>query len=130
MKKIGILALMMLLLAGTGWGASVRLSQSPGRGKRTVEVGDMFYIYMDVLDIDARPEVPKSVPGAKVMYFERTGQNSSYVSVNGKTTQSFSYTYTITLRATKEGSFSYGPPGPTVCISHFSRPCDRGRCPQ
>ena len=109
MKKIGILALMMLLLAGTGWGASVRLSQSPGRGKRTVEVGDMFYIYMDVLDIDARPEVPKSVPGAKVMYFERTGQNSSYVSVNGKTTQSFSYTYTITLRATKEGSFSYGP---------------------
>ena len=100
---------MMLLLAGTGWGASVRLSQSPGRGKRTVEVGDMFYIYMDVLDIDARPEVPKSVPGAKVMYFERTGQNSSYVSVNGKTTQSFSYTYTITLRATKEGSFSYGP---------------------
>ena len=109
MKKIGILALMMLLLAGTGWGASVRLSQSPGRGKRTVEVGDMFYIYMDVLDIDARPEVPKNVPGAKVMYFERTGQNSSYVSVNGKTTQSFSYTYTITLRATKEGSFSYGP---------------------
>ncbi len=109
MKKIGILALMMLLLVGTGWGASVRLSQSPGRGKRTVEVGDMFYIYMDVLDIDARPEVPKNVPGAKVMYFERTGQNSSYVSVNGKTTQSFSYTYTITLRATKEGSFSYGP---------------------
>ena len=51
---------MMLLLAGTGWGASVRLSQSPGRGKRTVEVGDMFYIYMDVLDIDARPEVPKT----------------------------------------------------------------------
>ena len=99
----------MLLLTGIGWGASVRLSQSPGRGKRTVEVGDMFYIYMEVQDIDARPEVPKSVPGAKVMYFERTGQSSSFSSVNGRTTQSFSYTYTITLRATKEGSFSYGP---------------------
>lgn len=109
MKRIGILALLMLLLTGIGWGASVRLSQSPGRGKRTVEVGDMFYIYMEVQDIDARPEVPKSVPGAKVMYFERTGQSSSFSSVNGRTTQSFSYTYTITLRATKEGSFSYGP---------------------
>lgn len=109
MKRIGILALLMLLLTGIGWGASVRLSQSPGRGKRTVEVGDMFYIYMEVQDIDARPEVPKSVSGAKVMYFERTGQSSSFSSVNGRTTQSFSYTYTITLRATKEGSFSYGP---------------------
>lgn len=109
MKRIGILALLMLLLTGIGWGASVRLSQSPGRGKRTVEVGDMFYIYMEVQDIDTRPEVPKSVPGAKVMYFERTGQSSSFSSVNGRTTQSFSYTYTITLRATKEGSFSYGP---------------------
>lgn len=109
MRRIGILALLMVFLAGTGWGASVRLSQSPGRGKRSVEVGDMFYIYMEVQDVDARPEVPKSVPGAKVMYFERTGQSSSFSSVNGRTTQSFSYTYTITLRATKEGSFSYGP---------------------
>ena len=42
----------MLLLTGIGWGASVRLSQSPGRGKRTVEVGDMFYIYMEVQDLE------------------------------------------------------------------------------
>ncbi len=74
MKKIGILALMMLLLAGNWLGCIGKaFPKVRGRGKRTVEVGDMFYIYMDVLDIDARPEVPKNVPGAKVMYFERTG---------------------------------------------------------
>ncbi|MDE6793349.1 MAG: BatD family protein, partial [Muribaculaceae bacterium] len=49
------------------------------------------------------------MPGAKIMYFERTGQSSRFSSVNGKTTQSYSFTYTLTLKAVKEGQFSYGP---------------------
>lgn len=89
--------------------ASVRISESPARGKRSIAVGDMFYINIQVSDIDAAPEKPSNVPGARLMYFERTGQSSSFTSVNGKTSQSFSYTYTATLRALKEGTYSFGP---------------------
>lgn len=88
---------------------SVKLNVSPGRGKREISVGDLFYITMEVKDINGTPEKPSDVPGAKVVYFDRTGQWSSFSSVNGKTTQSVSYTYTITLRAQEEGKFNFGP---------------------
>lgn len=88
---------------------SVKLSVSPARGKREISVGELFYITMEVKDVNGNPEKPSDVPGAKVIYFDRTGQWSSFSSVNGKTTQSVSYTYTVTLRAQQEGSFSFGP---------------------
>lgn len=91
------------------WGASVKLTVDMGRGHRNVEINDLFYIYMDVADIDAVPETPRNVPGAKVLYFERTGSSSSFTSINGKTTQSSSFRYTLTLKAQKEGNFSFGP---------------------
>lgn len=90
-------------------GASVHLSVQGRRGNSAIGVGDLFYIMYEVSNSDASPEKPSSVPGAKVVYFDRTGSSSSFTSVNGKTTQSFSYTYTLTLRATDEGSFSFGP---------------------
>lgn len=88
---------------------SVTLSVSPGRGKREISVGDLFYITIEIKDVDGNPEKPSDIPGAKVVYFDRTGQFSSFTSVNGKTSQSISSTYTVTLRAQQEGSFSYGP---------------------
>lgn len=109
MKKIcSILILMMLSLISLQ-AASVHMSVQSGRGKRSVEVGDQFYILLEVRDSEAKPEIPKSFPGAKLLYFDRTGQSSSYQSVNGHTTMSYSFTYTITLRALKEGSYSFGP---------------------
>lgn len=97
-----------MLLSGIGaYGASVRLSVENGRGRRQIGVGDLFYITYVVSDTESAPQKPSSVPGAKVMYFDRTGQSSSFTSVNGKTTQSYSYTYTLTLRAEKEGSYSF-----------------------
>lgn len=108
-RNITILLLLILGIAAESFGASVRISSSAARGKRSIEVGDMFYIEIEVSDIDAAPERPSNVPGAKLMYFERTGQSSSFTSVNGHTSQRFSYTYTATLRAQKEGTFSYGP---------------------
>jgi len=105
-----ITLLIMLLLGGmSAYAASVRLTVDAGRGRRQAAVGELFYIYYEVSDLDAVPEKPASVPGAKVMYFDRTGQSSRFTSVNGKTTQSFSYTYTLTLRAQKEGSYTFGP---------------------
>ena len=87
----------------------VRLRLEAGRGRNTVAVGQNFYISIEVSDLNAAPEQPKSVPGAKVLYFARTGSSSSFTSVNGRTTQSTSSIYTLTLRAEKEGSFSFGP---------------------
>lgn len=107
MKKL--LYLLILLVSLPAFGGSVKLSFSPGRGKRTVEVNDVFYIYVTVSDVDASLQKIPNVPGAKLMYFEQTGESRSFTQVNGRTTQSSSVTYTATLRAQKEGSYSYGP---------------------
>lgn len=104
-----LLLLALILCVGESFAASVRLSVQSGRGRREIGVGDLFYISYEVSDLEAEPEKPASVPGAKVMYFERTGQSSRFTSVNGKTSQSFSFTYTLTLRAQKEGQYSFGP---------------------
>lgn len=106
-----ICTIFLLLVIGVldVYSQSVTLTMSPGRGKREISVGDLFYIYMVVKDVNSNPEKPSDVPGANLLYFERTGQSSSFSSINGKTTQSTSYTWTLTLRAQKEGSFSFGP---------------------
>lgn len=109
MIKRLLLYLVILAFGLPMWAGSVKISVSPARGKRVIDVGEMFYINIQVEDIDAAPEKPSEVPGARLMYFERTGQSSSFTSVNGKTTQSFSYTYTATMRALKEGNYSFGP---------------------
>lgn len=99
----------IILLGGEAYASSIRLSVQNGRGRREIGVGDIFYISYEVINSDAVPEKPASVPGAKVMYFDRTGQSSSFSSSNGRMTQSYSYTYTLTLRATKEGNYTFGP---------------------
>lgn len=100
----------VLLCSFIAESASVRLSVMTGRGKRDIAVGELFYISYEVTDIESAPEKPTDVPGAKVMYFERTGQSSRFSrSMDGKTTQSYSYTYTLTLRAQQEGSYTFGP---------------------
>lgn len=101
--------LMLLLGAVSAWGASVHLSVQNGRGRGVIGVGDIFYISYQVSNTETAPQKPASVPGAKVLYFDRTGQSSSFTSVNGKTTQSYTFTYTLTLRAQTEGSYTFGP---------------------
>lgn len=109
--KFLIIVLFFAILIGTGdiLAQSVIMSVTPGRGKREISVGELFYITIQVKDLNSTPEKPTDVPGAKVIYFDRTGQSSSFSSVNGKVSQSVSYTYTVTLRAQQEGSFNYGP---------------------
>ena len=110
MRKVCILLLIFLLHVVNGHAAaSVRISDSPGRGKRMIEVGDMFYIFIEVTDLDGVPEQPSKVEGAKVMYFQHTGQSSRVMSRNGQMTQSMSNTWTLTLRAQKEGTYTFGP---------------------
>lgn len=87
---------------------SVKLSVSSERGGG-IGVGDRFYITYQVSNIEDAPEKPASVPGAKIMYFDRTGQSSSFSNVNGTTSRSFTYIYTLTLRAETEGKYTFGP---------------------
>ena len=108
MRRILLCLLACLLAIPSICGASIKLSVSPQRGKNIIEVGDIFYLYITLTDINETPAKP-SLNGAKLIYFDRTSQQSSFSSVNGVTSQSFTYTYTATLRAEKEGTFKYGP---------------------
>lgn len=106
--KIVFFILCLALIAFQHFGASINVSVSPQRGKNKIEVGDIFYINIVVNDIAETPERP-SVNGAKLVYFDRTSQQSNFTSVNGVTSQNFTYTYTATLKAEKEGSYTFGP---------------------
>lgn len=108
-KKFHILLIVALAAVSSAFGASVRVSVSPQRGKSHIEVGDLFYLSIEVTDITAAPQKPDNVGGAKLIYFDRTREESGFSSINGVTTRSYAATYTATMRATKEGSYSYGP---------------------
>ncbi len=108
LSKIAVL-LLCLVSAFMMQAASVHLSVSMPRGQRTIGVGELFYISYEISNSDARPATPASVPGAKVLYFERTGQSSAYTNINGVTSQVRSMTYTLTVKAQKEGNYTFGP---------------------
>ncbi len=101
-----------LLLILTGIAASAagkfQISVSTQTGGDDIEVGEQFYVYMKLDNIDGEPSAP-DVPGAIVKYFTLSSQSSSMSSVNGKVTRSSSRTYVATCSASKEGSFSIGP---------------------
>lgn len=100
--------LILAVVALTGFSASVKISVSPQRGKNQIDVGDIFYLNIVISDINEAPDRP-SLPGAKLAYFDRTAQSSNFSSVNGVTTQSYSSTWTATLRAETAGSYTFGP---------------------
>jgi len=104
-----LIYILALVCAVPVWAGSVRISVSPQRGKNRIEVGDRFYLNIEVSDISEAPSRPDNLPGAKLAYFDRTSEQSSFTSVNGRTSRSYSATYTATFRATKEGNYSYGP---------------------
>ena len=91
-RRIAILLFAALVFGLCANAASVKLTESPARGKRAIEVGDVFYIYIEVTDLRDRPSVPSSVPGAKILYFDHTAQMSQMTSVNGNVRQSTSDT--------------------------------------
>ncbi|MDE7421292.1 MAG: BatD family protein [Muribaculaceae bacterium] len=85
-----------------------QLSVSTQTGGDDIEVGEQFYVYMKLDNLEGEPSAP-DVPGAVVKYFTLSSQSSSMSSVNGKVTRSSSRTYVATCSASKEGSFSIGP---------------------
>lgn len=74
-----IISLLLALIIGLTvemFGAAVRLRVDMPRGRRSISMGDQFYITMEISDMDNTPERPSEIPGAKLLYFERTGQSS------------------------------------------------------
>lgn len=104
-----IFALMILAVSLSATAAGkFQLSVSTQTGGDDIEVGEQFYVYMKLDNIDGEPSAP-DVPGAKVKYFTLSSQASSITSVNGKMTRSTSFTWVATCSATKEGAYSIGP---------------------
>ncbi len=90
-------------------GASVRLNVVMPRGKNSIGEGDIFWITYSLNNMSGNVSRPASAGGCTVMYFDQTGSSSSYSSVNGNVTQSSTIEYTLTLRAKKQGKYTFGP---------------------
>lgn len=101
-----------MLLIATSLVASAagkfQLSVSTQSGADDIEVGEQFYVYLKLDNVDGEPSAP-DVPGTVVKYFTLSSQSSSMVSVNGSVTRTLSRTYVATCSASKEGSYSIGP---------------------
>lgn len=106
--RVVALLLLSFVVSLSAIAGKVQLNLSGVRGHEIGE-GDTFYINITVTDIDAEPSQPKSVPGCQVLYFAHRSSSSSFQSINGRTSQSFTNTYALTLRAVKQGKFSFGP---------------------
>ena len=63
---------MTILLAIPAFANNVRISVTPQRGKNKIEVGDKFYLTIDVTNISEAPARPDNLPGAKLAYLDRT----------------------------------------------------------
>ncbi len=100
--------LLILAAAAASAAGKYQISVATQTGGDDIEVGEQFYVYMKLDNLDGEPSAP-DVPGAVVKYFTLSSQSSSMSSVNGKVTRSSSRTYVATCSATKEGSYSLGP---------------------
>ena len=101
----------ILLLVGAcvaSAAGTIQVQVQTQTGADDIEVGEQFYVYMKLDNIDGEPSAP-TVPGASVKYFTLSSQSSSMTSINGKVTRTSSRTYVATCSASKEGSYSFGP---------------------
>lgn len=104
-----ITLLLLMFFSTVAFAAGVRLHVEAGRGNNSIRKGDTFYIIYKVSDATAAPSTPTSVPGAKVLYFDRTGSSYQSQVINGRSSSTSSTEYTLTLRAVQEGKFTFGP---------------------
>lgn len=113
MKKFFKILLILIITVSVGGvvnAAKLSMSVEYPRGQRSIGVGDAFHIEFVLENAEnVQLKEPANVPGCRVLYFGKTGNSSSITIINGKTTQKSAVIYTLTLRAEKEGTYSFGP---------------------
>ena len=107
-RHIILSVVLMIVAAAANAAGKFQISVETRTGGDDIEVGEQFYVYMKLDNIDGEPSAP-DVPGAKVKYFTLSSQASSFTSVNGKMSRTTSFTWVATCSATKEGSYTIGP---------------------
>ncbi len=107
-KYFSVFVLFILASFSLSAAGKFQVSVSTQTGADDIEVGEQFYVYLKLDNIDGEPAAP-AVPGASVKYFTLSSQSSSFVTIQGKMTSSSSRTYVATCSAAKEGSYSIGP---------------------
>lgn len=100
-----VLAVLLFVSSEAVNAASVQISLSPSNPG----VGDQVYLKIKVVNSNATPSQPSSVPGFKLLYFTMSQSGSSMYSDGHNTTSSTFREYTATLRAVKEGRYTFGP---------------------
>lgn len=98
----------LLLAVLTATAASVQISVSPQRGKSKIEVGDLFYLTINVTSGKIEPKAPE-LKGASLVFFDMVSGSSETYSINGVTHGSYSGQWVATYRAVSAGSYTAGP---------------------
>ncbi len=107
---------MLILLGVIAFGCSlnlsaqkVELSLQSGSGRGPIEIGEQFYVYVTLKNIDAEPVPIRNAGGAEVVYWTLRSSRSSVTSINGRMSQSVEKVYAATLIARKKGNYTIDP---------------------
>lgn len=103
-----LLVCLLLLIGTLSSNAAIRLGIRSNPGG--IGVGDKFQITVTFTNENAATPSITKVPGAKVLYPPVVSrQAESTTVINGNMTRRSEVEYTITLRATEKGNFTFGP---------------------
>lgn len=107
-RKFSILFISLFVSLASAFAGTAHISVSPQRGKSKIEVGDLFYLTINVSGVSSQPKAP-NLPGARLAYFEMMSGSAESYSVNGVTTGNYSGQWVGTYRAQQAGSYTAGP---------------------
>ena len=103
MKRFGFI--LLLFITGIAYGQEVKFEAS---APSVVATGEQFRLSYTLNQEGTNLKVP-TLEGFELLMGPSVSQSSSFSFVNGKSTQSKSYTYTYLLEGTKEGKFQIAP---------------------
>lgn len=98
----------LLILLFVGYGAIADNIRFTMEGPEAVAVGDQFRLSFTLNESGSDLQLP-DLSNFDLLMGPSTSQSSSFQMINGKTTQSTSFSYIFILRAKKEGKFSIRP---------------------
>lgn len=102
-------ALLINLVSTSAFSQSVEVRVQGSSRSNQIEIGQKFYIYVTVRNLDQEPAAITSVGGAEVLYWTLQSTSTSVRSINGQMSQSMEKVYAATLLARKKGNYSFGP---------------------